>query len=86
VRHSSLCIDPVLPPALDGLVARAIVQGRAVALRYRIGTRTHGPRAITCNGRPVKFDREANPYRIGGAVIPIDTLRDGENEIAIEVG
>jgi len=86
MRHSSLCIDPVLPPALDGLVARVDLHGRALALRYRIGARMHGPRAIACNGRPLQFDREPHPYRIGGAVIPIDVLGDGENEIEIEVG
>src|SRR5262249_8982303 len=81
LRRSSLCIEPVLPPALDGLVARVVLHGRPVALRYRIGARMHGPRAITCDGRPLKFEREPHPYRIGGAVIPLDALRDGENEV-----
>lgn len=86
VRHSSLCIDPVLPPALDGLVVRTVLHGRAAALRYRIGPRMHGPLAITCNGRKLAIERESHPYRVGGAVIALDELRDGENEIEIEVG
>jgi cellobiose phosphorylase len=86
LRNSSLCIDPVLPLALDGLVARVTLAGRAVTLRYRVGARMHGTRAITCNGRALKFERETHPYRIGGAVIPIDALRDGDSEIEIEVG
>ena len=86
LRHSSLCIDPVLPRSLDGLVARVVLQGRALALRYRIGPRGHGPVAITCNGRAMAIDREPHPYRIGGVVLPLRELRDGENEIEIEVG
>ena len=31
LRRSSLCIDPVLPPAFDGLVARIKLEDRAVA-------------------------------------------------------
>ena len=76
LRRSSLCIDPVLPPALDGLVARIELEGRAVAVRYRVGPLGHGPRTLTCNGRPLAFDREPHPYRTGGAVIPMDVLRE----------
>ena len=89
-RHSSLCIDPVLPPALDGLVARIELEDRAVAVVYRIGALGHGPRTVTCNGQPLSFDREPHPYRTGGVVIPLDVLRerlrDGSNHIEIEVG
>jgi cellobiose phosphorylase len=86
LRHSSLGIDPVLPRSLDGLKARVMLQGRAVALRYRIGPRGHGPVAIICNGRAMALDREAHPYRTGGVVMPLHELRDGENDIEIEVG
>jgi len=89
LRRSSLCIDPVLPPALDGLVVRLKLEDRSVAVGYRIGPLGHGPRAVTCNGQPLAFDREPHPYRTGGAVIPMDVLRerlrDGSNEIKIEV-
>jgi cellobiose phosphorylase len=90
LRRSSLCIDPVLPPALDGLVARIMLGDRAVAVRFRVGPLGHGPRAVSCNGRPLAFEREPHPYRTGGVVIPIDvlreSLRDGSNDIDIEVG
>jgi CRISPR-associated protein Csx3 len=86
LQRSSLCIDPVLPRALDGLVARVQLQGRAVTLRYRVGARGHGPRALTANGRPLAIDREPHPYRTGGAVVPMDLLRDGDNVIEVEVG
>ena len=67
LRHSSLVIDPVLPRSLDGLKARVTLQGRAVALHYRVGPRGHGPVAITCNGRAMALDREAHPYRSVGS-------------------
>ena len=86
LRRSSLCIDPVLPRTLDGLVARMQLQGRAVTLRYRVGAQGHGPRALACNGRSLAIDREPHPYRTGGAVVPMDLLREGENVIDVEVG
>ena len=86
LRHASLGIDPVLPRSLDGLEARVALQGRALALRYRVGARGHGPVAITCNGRAMALDREAHPYRTGGVVMPLHELRDGDNDIEIELG
>jgi cellobiose phosphorylase len=90
LRRGSLCIDPVLPRALDGLIARIELGGRNVALRYRISRQGHGPRALVCNGASLAFDREAHPYRTGGAVVATDALRErlreGENQIDIEVG
>jgi len=62
---------------------------RAAGTRCRIGSLGHGPRTVTCNGRPLAFDREPHPYRTGGVVIPMDVLRerlrDGSNDIEIEV-
>jgi cellobiose phosphorylase len=86
LRRSSLCIDPVLPRSLDGLSARVQLEGRALTLRYRVGPLGHGPRALACNGRPLAIDREAHPYRTGGAVVPMDLLSDGDNVLDIEVG
>ncbi len=85
-RHDSLGIDPVLPRSLDGLEARLTLQGRGLMLRYRVGPRGHGPVALTCNGRPLALDREAHPYRVGGVVMPLHELLDGDNAIDIELG
>jgi cellobiose phosphorylase len=86
LRHASLGIDPVLPRALDGLQARVVLHGRAVALRYRVGPRGHGPVAITCNGRALQLEREPHPYRTGGVVMALHELRDGANQIDVELG
>ncbi len=89
LRRSSLCIDPVLPAHFDGLVAHTELEDRAVAVHYRIGPLGHGPRTVRCNGQALAFDRQAHPYRTGGAVIALDLLRehlhDGRNDIEIEV-
>ena len=86
-RRSSIGIDPVLPRALDGLTARVEIAGRPVELRYRVGPRGHGPQSLSCNGAPLPFAREPNPYREGGAVVSIDTLRqqlrDGANQLLV---
>ena len=81
-----LGIDPVLPRALDGLHVRVSLHGRRVALRYRVGPLGHGPVAIRCNGRALALDREAHPYRIGGVVVPLHDLRDGDNDLEVELG
>ena len=87
VRHDSLGIDPVLPRSLDGLEVRmTLPHGRSVSLRYRVGERGHGPVAITCNGRSLAIEREPNPYRTGGVVMPLRDLRDGDNAIDVELG
>jgi len=87
LRHASLGIDPVLPRSFDGLSVRmALPDGRSVALRYRVGARGHGPIGITCNGRAVALDREPHPYRVGGVVMPLHALREGDNTIEIELG
>jgi 1,2-beta-oligoglucan phosphorylase len=90
LRHSSIGIDPVMPRALDGLTARLEIEGRSVEVRYRVGPRGHGPKSLLCNGTPLPFTRESNRYREGGAVVSIDAfrkaLRDGRNELVVELG
>lgn len=88
-RSDALCIDPVLPRALDGVVAHLDLWGHRLTLRYRVGPTGHGPRALTCNGARLAFVREANPYRTGGAVVARATLhaclREGANTLDVEI-
>jgi len=90
LRRSSIGIDPVMPRALDGLRARVDIGGRSVEVRYRVGQRGYGPQALACNGTPLPFTRESNPYRDGGALVAMEAfrkaLRDGGNELVIDVG
>jgi 1,2-beta-oligoglucan phosphorylase len=74
VRESfgEVVLDPVLPPGLDGLVARLRLHGAAVEIRYRV---RGGVAGITVNGAAVPLDaRERNPYRPGGWRVPLAAL------------
>ncbi len=73
--RSFLTIDPVLPRSLDGLRAAIELEGVPVEVVYVIRDRGHGPTELTCNGAPLAFESEANPYRAGGAVVAMDALR-----------
>lgn len=86
--RSRLVIDPVLPRALDGLRAQLEVNGIPLELVYRIGARGHGPTALSLDGVPVAFAREANPYRLGGAEIPMSALGapDVRHTLVVELG
>jgi CRISPR-associated protein Csx3 len=96
LRRSELGIDPVLPGRLDGLRADLEIEGRMVAVTWRVGPRGHGPRALVLNGDALPFTREPNPYREGGARIAMDVVRarlrdaagtlDGGNRLQIELG
>jgi cellobiose phosphorylase len=88
--RSELDLDPVLPRALDGLSATLEFAGRAVLLRYRVGTRGFGPRALRLNGAPLEFTRCENPYREGGARVAMETfaarLRGAGDTLELELG
>jgi CRISPR-associated protein Csx3 len=87
LRRASIGIDPVLPRAFDGLSAHVEIAGRRVELRYRVGPRGYGAQSLLCNGAPLPFTRESNPYREGGAVVSIEVfrerLRDAGNQLLI---
>jgi len=74
--RSSLGIDPILPAALDGLAVDLTLDGRALRIEYRVGARGVGPVALTLNGAALPFEREANPYRPGGAVVAMASVRE----------
>jgi 1,2-beta-oligoglucan phosphorylase len=89
VEFGNLIVDPVLARSLDGLQASLRFRGRAVTFVYRVGGPGFGPHAILINGKAAAFDREDNPYRQGGAVMPIDRfiamLDADDNRVEIEV-
>jgi 1,2-beta-oligoglucan phosphorylase len=86
-EQSALSIDPVIPEALNGLQAEVELAGRTVHVTYRIGHAGYGPTAVTLNGQELPFTREANPYRTGGAEVPmvavLERLTVGTNELVI---
>jgi 1,2-beta-oligoglucan phosphorylase len=68
----TLVVDPVIAPELSGMRADVAVLGRRVEVEYHVDRLGHAPRAIVLDGRPLAFARLENPYRTGGAAIPID--------------
>jgi cellobiose phosphorylase len=90
LSHAQLGVDPVLPRALDGLRAAFDLGGRTVEVEYRVGARGCGPTALTLNGTPLAFERDANPYRSGAAVVAMEAVRaalgDGANALVVELG
>jgi cellobiose phosphorylase len=89
VEFGNLILDPVLARSLDGLQASLQFRGRAVRFVYRVGGPGFGPHAVSINGKAAAFDREDNPYRQGGAVIPLERfiamLDSDDNRVDIEV-
>jgi cellobiose phosphorylase len=89
-EQSALIIDPVIPEALNGLQAEVELAGRTVHITYRLGHAGYGPRAVTLNGQELSCTREANPYRTGGAEVPmtavLERLTVGANELVICLG
>jgi cellobiose phosphorylase len=85
-----LRLDPVLPASLDGLQAEVGLAGRTVRIIYRLGGAGYGPIDVRLNKHELQFTREANPYRTGGAVVPmaavLEQLTTGTNELCIRLG
>jgi cellobiose phosphorylase len=87
---SALGVDPVIPPALDGLRVTTTLLGRPIEVNYSVAARGCGVSAIKLNGRKLAFERAGNPYREGAARVPIKTVTDAlqvkRNRIEITVG
>jgi 1,2-beta-oligoglucan phosphorylase len=85
-----LRIDPVIPASLDGLQAESELAGRKVRIIYRVGGAGYGPTDVTLNGKALSFTRESNPYRTGGAEVPmtevLERLTAGTNELLVCLG
>jgi cellobiose phosphorylase len=74
---SSLVIDPVIPPSLDGLKADLRLAGHPVEVIYRIKASGCGPVAVNLNGVNLDFIRETNPYRPAAVRIAMDAFSRG---------
>jgi cellobiose phosphorylase len=70
-----LVLDPVVPPALDGLKASLRIGGRALEVVYRINRRGCGLVSANLNGVDLDFIRENNSYRPGAARIAMESFQ-----------
>lgn len=87
-EDGDLVVDPVLPESFDGVAFRFQWRGRDIRYRYAVGN--GGALRVTVNGRPVEGEAIRNRYRQGGVRIKRmeleKLLRDGTNDIAIDLG
>ena len=88
-EFGNIIVDPVISHSLDGLSASMDFMGHPVIFNYTIKENCFGPKAISINGKPVKFTYENNKYRQGGAVIPttqfLAMLNKQDNIIEIQL-
>ena len=71
---SVLILDPVIPPALDGLRARLPISEHSVEVLYRVGATGCGPVRLELNGDDLPFTRGVNPYRSGAAEVSMAVM------------
>ena len=87
---TSLVIDPVIPRSLDGLRVEMEIGKIPVEILYRVHERGCGPTSVEVNGQKLSFQREANPYRPGGAEIQMkkvqERLSDTGNRLTVLLG
>jgi cellobiose phosphorylase len=86
----ALVIDPVIAPELSGLRAEVSVLGRRVQVEYHVDRLGYSPQAVVLNGRRLAFERVSNPYRAGGAAIPLEEWNaqrrtDGPDVLRVEL-
>ena len=85
----ALCVDPVMPAALDGMRVTTSLRGCPLEVTYRIAAAGCGVNGIVLNGEKLPFSREANPHRRGAARVaagPFDRLARDRNTLAIDLG
>jgi len=87
---AALLVDPVIPPALDGLAAGITLLGHPLELHYRIGPAGCGVNSMHLNAQPLEFTHDANPHRRGAARIARaavqQRLRPSGNVLSVALG
>jgi cellobiose phosphorylase len=91
LEADALLVDPVLPPALDGLRVEVVLLGQRFDIRYRMRGAGCGVASLSLDGRALAFVEDANPYRRGAARVALTELAaapDGARprRLDIEVG
>jgi cellobiose phosphorylase len=89
-ESAALCVDPVMPGALDGMRVVTSVRLHPLEVTYRVGASGCGVNDIVLNGQRLPFTREANPHRRGAARVAaaavLERLTSGRNTLAIDLG
>ncbi len=89
-ESGALCLDPVMPGALDGMRVKTSVRLHPLEVTYRVGASGCGVNDIVLNGEKLPFTRDANPHRRGAARVAaaavLDRLTPSRNTLAIDLG
>lgn len=90
VEWDRLSIDPVIPPALDGMRVDTRLFGRPLEVRYAVRGAGSGVSKLVLNDRPLAFTSGANPHRRGAALVDrallAERLQEQGNLLNIDVG
>jgi cellobiose phosphorylase len=85
-----LRVDPVIPPALNGLRVETTLRGRPIQVRYEVGKSGCGVTEVSLNGQTLSFTAEANPHRRGAALVDLPAvlkqLQPQQNVLTVHVG
>ena len=82
-------LDPVMPPALDGLRVAVEFNGVPLAVAYAVAGSGAGVASVELDAVPLPFERVANPHRPGAARVDRRfeaALRGGARRLRIAVG
>ena len=89
-ESAGLCVDPVMPAALDGMRVMTALRAHPLEVTYRVGTSGRGVNELILNGEKLPFACAANPHRRGAARVTagavLDRLSGGRNRLAIDLG
>jgi cellobiose phosphorylase len=85
-----LSVDPVIPPALDGLRAEMMWDGHQITVVYHVRGTGCDTKAVTLNGTPLPYTRRRNPYRQGAVEVSTAVfgkgLTTGANQLGVHLG
>jgi cellobiose phosphorylase len=90
VQGERVHLDPVLDPALDGLVVQVPLLGARRTVRFTLGPRGHGVTTVRVAGATLATEPLSNPYRPAGVSVLAEELTracaDGDLTLEIETG
>jgi cellobiose phosphorylase len=90
IEANDVTLDPVIPPALNGLRVRLSLFGKPVSVSYEISGPGWGVSAVKVNGLDVPITHDVNPHRKGAARVDrallASKLDQPHNTVHIKVG
>jgi 1,2-beta-oligoglucan phosphorylase len=86
----ALCVDPVMPRSLDGMLVQTTLRGRPIEILYRVDKAGCGVNELTLNDRALAYTHDPNPHRRGAARVVLsavtELLNDDGNRLLVRLG